>query len=148
MELAAPLWIKGFIWLIKEIVWIADRERDPPFVLEPGGGYTGRPWDVGRMSELVWWWRDTESDRGGVESWQRGSWVMDHFPNLCLQSKAGGGAGTFLLNYQEGVPLNWSMPSTAFVLFLYSCWIVKWVFSSYCLYIVRFRITVFWPVND
>ncbi len=65
MELAAPLWIKGFIWLIKEIVWIADRERDPPFVLKPGGGYTGRPWEVGRMSELVWWWRDTELDKGG-----------------------------------------------------------------------------------
>lgn len=30
------------ICLIKEIGWIADRERGPPFVLEPGGGGHGQ----------------------------------------------------------------------------------------------------------
>lgn len=53
MELAGPLRIRAFIGLIKEIGWLADRERGPPFVLEPGGGCMGRPWEVGHMSELV-----------------------------------------------------------------------------------------------
>lgn len=130
------------IYVIKEIGWIADRGLS--LCVKACWGGTCLSWCDDEETRIEW----------GGDSWQRGSWVMDHFHNLCLRSREGGRAGTFFLDYQEGAPLK-QTPHIAIVLlhctplFNYTSHLlyivcIKWDLTLTCCVWTSYKLNMLW----